>query len=156
MAVAYFGIGSNVGDKRHNLDEAVRRLREESGIKVRKISGFYLTEPVGGPPQDDYLNGVLEIETGLSPEECLDRIKDIEKEMGREPSGKDHPRVIDIDILLFEDWVVESDRLIIPHPEMHRRDFVLRGLNEIAPDAYHPGLRKTIAELQGRDSLDIS
>jgi 2-amino-4-hydroxy-6-hydroxymethyldihydropteridine diphosphokinase len=122
-------------------------LRGTIGVKVGAISEFYDTKAVGGPPQPDYLNGVLEAETDLSPEECLRSLKKIENEMGRATAERDHPRIIDIDILLFDESVINTSNLDIPHPRMHERHFVLRGLSEIAPDVVHPLTGKTAREL---------
>jgi 2-amino-4-hydroxy-6-hydroxymethyldihydropteridine diphosphokinase len=147
MSAVYIGIGSNVGDKKDNLEEAVRRLEATGRFSVLKRSSFYRTSPAGGPPQEDYLNGVLKTETDLSPGECLDLFKGIEEDMGRTPAGRDHPRVIDLDMLLYDDLVIETDELTVPHPRMDERYFVLRGFNEIAPEAVHPVRKKTVEEL---------
>ena len=108
MVRAYLGIGSNIGDKQGNCEKAVELLREEKGIEVTSRSSFYQTRPVGGPPQEDFINGTVEIETSLSPEELLEALKDMEKRMGRGPAGKDHPRIIDLDILLYGALVARS------------------------------------------------
>ncbi len=147
MATAYLCIGSNVGDKRSNCEEAVRRLQAAGDIKVRARSGLYRTEPVGGPPQEEYLNGALGIETTLSPGDLLRVLKDIEKDMGRRETKKNHPRIIDIDILFYDDLVMNSEGLTIPHPRVHERYFALKGLAEIAPFASHPVVGKTVSEL---------
>ncbi|MGB2630852.1 MAG: 2-amino-4-hydroxy-6-hydroxymethyldihydropteridine diphosphokinase [Candidatus Omnitrophota bacterium] len=147
MAIIFAGIGSNIGDKKANLDEAIKRLEEEEEIRITAKSSFYETRPVGGPRQEDYLNGVIKIETSLSPESCLVVFKAIEKDMGRVPAGRSHPRAIDLDILFYEDLVMETGELAIPHPRLQERYFVLRGLAEIAPDAVHPVLGKTVREL---------
>jgi len=147
MAIVFLGIGSNIGDKKKNCEKAIDHLNKAEGIEVISRSSLYPTRPVGGPPQEDYLNGVVEIRTTLDPLKCLRAVKKIERELGREPAGKDHPRVIDIDILLFDGMVMDTDDLIIPHPRMHERAFVLRGLAEIAPDVVHPVIRKTAREL---------
>jgi dihydroneopterin aldolase/2-amino-4-hydroxy-6-hydroxymethyldihydropteridine diphosphokinase len=106
-----------------------------------------LTKPAGGPPQDDYLNGVLSIKTGLAPEELLCILKVIERDMGRKTAYRDHPRVIDLDILLYDDAVIRTETLIVPHPRMHERRFVLKGLTELAPDLMHPVMGKTVGEM---------
>ena len=148
MATVYLGIGSNIGDKRSNLEEAVRRVGEVPSTRVEKSSEFYGTLPVGGPPQAPYLNGVLKVSTLLPPETFLDEVKRLEKDMGRQPSeGKDHPRVIDLDILLYDDLVLNTEKLSVPHPRMQERAFVLRGLAEIAPGAVHPVSGRTAEEL---------
>jgi len=147
MATIYLGIGSNIGDKEANCLEVIERLNKIKDVKVVRRSAFYKTKPVGGPPQDDYLNGVVEISTDLTPRNCLDVVKGIENDMGRMPRGKDHPREIDIDILFYDNSVERSEYLEIPHPRMHKREFVLRGMNELVPDLVHPVLKKTIGEL---------
>ncbi|MFH1552319.1 MAG: 2-amino-4-hydroxy-6-hydroxymethyldihydropteridine diphosphokinase [Candidatus Omnitrophota bacterium] len=148
MSIAYLSLGSNIGKKEANCEEAVRRLQATDGIEIKKRSQVYLTSPIGGPPQTDYLNGVLKIDTVLPPENLLEILKGVEKDMGRKtPAGRDYPRVIDIDILLYDDIVVETDALTIPHLRMHERYFVLRGLCEIDSDLMHPVLGKTVEEL---------
>jgi len=123
-------------------------LQSAGEIVITARSEFYITAPVGGPPQDDYLNGVIEAETDVPPERILEIVKETERDMGREPSeAKNMPRVIDVDILIYGDVVMESDGLIIPHPRMHERYFVLRGLAEIAPGVVHPVLNRTAEEL---------
>jgi len=147
MSIAYLGIGSNIGDREKNCADAVLCLEEKDEIEVTARSEFYLTRSVGGPQQEDYLNGVLKIKTLSSPEELLCILKEIENAMGRVPAGQDHPRVIDIDVLFYDDVVMSTDDLIIPHPRMHERYFVLRGLAELAPDTVHPVLGRTVDEL---------
>ena len=147
MHRVYVGIGSNIGDRQKNLGEAVSRLGSEQSVKLVTQSSFYETHPVGGPPQEDYLNGVLEAETSLSPEDLLVFFKRIEQDMGRVPAGRNEPRVIDLDILLYDNEVLKKDKIEIPHPRMHERSFVLKPLAEIAPEAVHPVFKKTIQEL---------
>ena len=155
MAIAYLGIGSNIGNKRSNCNEALSRLQAAEGIRIIASSSLYETRPVGGPPQENYLNGVLKIETKIPPEKFFDTLKDIEKGMGRvRAAGRDHPRVIDIDILLYDNAILKTDKLIIPHPRMHERYFVLRGLAEIAPGLAHPVLGKTVEELYNASHYD--
>jgi len=147
MSVVYLGVGSNIGDKEANCREALKRLEDIGDTRVTKVSALYPTKAVGGPPQEDYINGVARLETDMTPEKCLDALKSIEDGMGREPADKDHPRLIDLDILLYDDLVLSTDKLKIPHPRMHRRYFVLRGLAEIAPFVMHPLTGKTAEEL---------
>ncbi len=148
MATVYMGIGSNLGSRRDNCLESLRRINALAGVEVRECSSFYETIPVGGPPQPVYLNGVARIETDIAPFALLKSFKEIEKEMGREDTGsKNQPRVIDLDILLYGDLVIKSREITVPHPEMHRRYFVLKGLAEISPDVTHPVIKKTALEL---------
>ena len=147
MAIVYLGIGSNIGNRKKNCELAVERISSVSGISMLKRSSFYETEPVGGPPQRKYLNGVVKIRTELSPVRCLEIFKDIEKEMGRKSSGRNYPRIIDIDILLYGARKIRAKNITVPHPRMHERYFVLKGLKEIAPGVRHPGLKRTVRSL---------
>jgi 2-amino-4-hydroxy-6-hydroxymethyldihydropteridine diphosphokinase len=146
MSTVYIGIGSNLGDREKNCIRALELL-ERKGIPVKKRSSLYETEPWGAKDQPLFINMAVEIETALSPPELLNMIKETEKEIGRKPSSRWGPRIIDLDILLFNSTVVEDDSIRIPHPLMHERDFVLKPLSEIAPDAEHPLLHKSIREL---------
>lgn len=153
MAIVYLGIGSNTGQRQANFEEAIKQLRLAEGIKVITKSQFYTTEPVGGPQQEDYLNGVLKINTEIPPERVLTILKAIEKNMGRKATSiRNYPRVIDLDILLYDSVVMETNELTIPHPELSQRHFVLRGLCEIAPDLVHPVLGKTVEQLYACDN----
>ena len=142
MAIVYLGIGSNMGNRLHNIKEAIRLLQQNS-IKLLKQSTIIETDPVGGPPQDKYLNGVLKIETTLEASELLKTLKNIESTLGRIKTVKDGPRPIDIDILIYDNLKLSTPELIIPHPEMLKRDFVLIPLKEIEP--------KLVAELTHAD-----
>jgi 2-amino-4-hydroxy-6-hydroxymethyldihydropteridine diphosphokinase len=147
MMQAYIGIGTNIGDKKENCNKAIRGLNDTEGIEVIKVSALYITDPVGGPTQEDYLNGVLQIDTIFSPGELLINLKRIENEMGRDETPRNYPRIIDLDILTYGDTVLKEKDLVIPHPRMHERTFVLQGFNEIGPDVVHPVLGKTIESL---------
>lgn len=137
-----------MGDRRANCEEAIDRLGRADGIDVAAVSSLYETVPEGGPPQRDYLNGVAGVYTALPPRDLLEKVLDIEKAMGRKArKGRDLPRIIDLDILLYGDLVTGEADLVIPHPRMHRRSFVLRGLAEIAPDVIHPVSGKSVSEL---------
>ena len=143
----YLGLGSNLGDKKEYLETAVKELEKDSRIIVKKISSFIETEPVGPVEQPDFLNGVIEIETTLEPDELLFVINNIEQSAGRERLVHWGPRTLDIDILFFDDMVINTSSLTIPHPEMQNREFVLEPMAEIAPYIYHPTLRKNVKQL---------
>lgn len=155
------GLGSNVGDRMALLDEAVRRLRAYWGIEVQKESPVYETKPVGGPPQGNYLNRAVLIETAMAPEEVLSRVLEIEREMGRERREELRwgPRTIDIDLLWVEGVVVSSEELQVPHPRLGGRAFALRPLVDIAPDAFDPATGRAYAdmlkELPGEEMLGM-
>ena len=148
MSRVFIGIGSNQGDRLERISSAVRRLSEIPGVTLRQMAPICETHPVGGPPQPDFLNTVLELDTTLAPEELLGRLKGIEAALGRRPLAQRWgPRVIDLDVLMYDDRVVASAQLTIPHAQMHQRRFVLEPFAQLAPDVVHPVLRKTIAEL---------
>lgn len=144
---AYLGLGSNLGDKKGYLDQAVKSLDETRGCSVSKVSSYIVTEPYGGVEQDDFLNACLILRTLLSPQQLLDRLHEIEQAAHRERIVRWGPRTLDLDILMYDDMVMESENLIIPHVEMHLREFVLKPLAEIAPYKRHPVYQKTIAQL---------
>src|SRR5262245_41449842 len=136
MTTAYIGLGSNLGDRQGYLDRAIQALQNHADIEVTQISSYYETEPIGGPPdQPDLLNPLIETETNLSPQELLDALRDIERDLGRVRRERYGPRTIDLDLLLYGDQVLNQPDLTIPHPRMHERGFVLEPLTEIAPQA---------------------
>ncbi|MDE6568526.1 MAG: 2-amino-4-hydroxy-6-hydroxymethyldihydropteridine diphosphokinase [Lachnospiraceae bacterium] len=143
----YLGIGSNLGEKQANLDRAVELLREHPYNRNLVVSQYIVTEPVGGVEQDDFLNGALGMETLQTPEELLAEIGEIEQDLKRVRQVHWGPRTIDVDILLYDEELLHTDTLTIPHPEMHKRNFVLQPLAEIAPYAVHPVYRHTVNEL---------
>jgi 2-amino-4-hydroxy-6-hydroxymethyldihydropteridine diphosphokinase len=145
MARAYLSIGSNLGGRAENCIIAVARLAHKE--KILKVSDIYETEPWGRTDQPEFMNVAVEIETRLDPHELLEACKRIEEMMGREPGERWGPRVIDLDVLLYEDRVIKDEDLILPHPRMHERRFVLQPLADIAPQVRHPVLKKTAAEL---------
>jgi len=142
----YLSLGSNVGDRAENLSHAIEALAKR-GVRVVKRSSFYETEPLEIRDQAWFLNCAVEAETALGPRELLGALLAIENEMGRHRGVKYGPRNIDIDILLFGDSIVDTLELAIPHPRMADRRFVLVPMNEIAPNARHPKLNKTMSEL---------
>ena len=144
----YLSIGSNLGNKEENLRQAIRLLEEDEETAVVRQSSFIETEPVGYTEQDNFLNAALEIQTLRSPEQLLDLIGTIERALKRERLVHWGPRTIDLDILLFNDEIIQTDRLTIPHIEMANRMFVLEPLCEIAPYVVHPVLHKTVLEMR--------
>ncbi len=144
---AYIGLGSNMGDKKGYLDQAVKALDEIRGCRVEKVSSYLVTEPYGGVEQDDFLNACLILKTFLPPRELLERLHEIEQAAHRERVIHWGPRTLDLDILLYDDEILETEDLVIPHVEMHLREFVLKPLSEIAPNKRHPIFQKTIAQL---------
>jgi 2-amino-4-hydroxy-6-hydroxymethyldihydropteridine diphosphokinase len=153
--VGYLGLGSNVGDRRGHLEDAVASLPRH-GVEVLASSSVYETEPVGLVlDQREFLNACVRIDTALGPEELLDACKAVERELGREPAGMRHgPRPIDVDLLLFGDTVYRSERLRLPHEQVTSRRFVLVPLLELDPDLSAPdGTRLTdaLAALEGQD-----
>lgn len=147
MPIVYVGLGSNLNDKIKNLNEAIDLIAENSRINVLGRSSIYQTEPVGIKEQPYFLNMVLEIETALSPFELLDFLQGVERTMARKKEIRWGPRNIDLDLLLYEDEVINSEKLILPHPRMHLRKFVLMPLAEVARDKIHPVYKKTITNL---------
>lgn len=152
MAIVYLGLGTNIGNRRGNLVKAAALLAERVG-DILALSGFMETEPWGFESENLFLNAALKMETTLAPEELLSATQAIEREMGREKKsdGAYHDRVIDIDILLYDNRVIEQPGLIVPHPLMRERLFVMAPLAEIAPFERHPLLGQTFMELA--DSL---
>ncbi|MGI4720638.1 MAG: 2-amino-4-hydroxy-6-hydroxymethyldihydropteridine diphosphokinase [Janthinobacterium lividum] len=137
--IAYIGIGANLGDAQANVLDAVRRLALLDGTMVVETSGLYRTAPVdsSGP---DYINAVACIDTAFDPFELLAALQDIEQAHGRERPYRNAPRTLDLDLLLYGDQIIASDSLVVPHPRMHERGFVLAPLAEVAPDLVIPGV----------------
>ncbi len=150
MARVFIGIGSNVGDRHEYVRLAQRGLGEMPGTRVKALSRIYETQSVGPIPQGEYLNAVAELETPLDPYDLLDGLEAIERETGRVPRDervKWGPRTLDLDVLLYGNRVISSDELIVPHPLMHERWFVLKPLADIDPAVVHPLLEMTVGQL---------
>lgn len=148
--LAYIGFGSNVGDRLAHIRKALYTLSETEGIILQEVSSVYKTEPVGYEAQTQFLNGVAAIRTTLSPLSLLQTLKDIETAVGRKHRIRWGPREIDLDILIYADVCLQTDQLVIPHPEMHLRGFVLVPFVEIAPHLVHPILQETLLTLCNR------
>ncbi|NQY73873.1 MAG: 2-amino-4-hydroxy-6-hydroxymethyldihydropteridine diphosphokinase [Candidatus Margulisbacteria bacterium] len=143
----YIGLGSNIGDRTHFINEAIDLLSKHDSITVLKISKFYETKPENNRPAPDYINAALEIECGLNPKELLRETQNIERELGRTSKGTYEPRTIDIDILFYGVDIVCVEGLTIPHPFVHERSFVLKPLVDIASRFVHPVLEKDVQTL---------
>ena len=149
MAEVYLGLGTNLGDKEANLDMAMEEIRKRVG-EILSLSAYYITEPWGFDSKNAFLNAVCKISTSLSPLDVLLTTQSIEKDLGRmkkSVNGQYSDRPIDIDILLYDDIVLDSPNLTIPHPLMHQRTFVMEPLSEIAPELVHPVLHKCMKEI---------
>ena len=148
-ATAYIALGANLGDREGQIRTALALLPAR-GVKVVAVSKLIETEPVGGPPgQGPYLNGAAAVETSLAPRALLDVLLAIERQLGRVRASGERfgPRTLDLDLLLYGEQVIREEGLLLPHPRMHQRAFVLKPLAEIAPRARHPVLKRTVAEL---------
>src|SRR5262249_5301770 len=139
MITAYIALGSNLGDRSDYLERALTVLRQSEGVQVTRVSPIYETRPVGGPPgQGAYLNAVAELRTERTAHDLLDVLLAIEQRLGRVRQERDGPRTIDLDLLLYGDLVHADEQLIVPHPRLHERLFVLQPLAQIAPGLVHP------------------
>lgn len=145
---AYLGVGSNMGDKRQHIQGAVEALEAHPAIVLRRVSELIVTEPYGGVEQEDFLNGVVEIETLLPPLELLDVLHETEAAAGRVRELRWGPRTLDLDIIFYDRLVYEDETLVIPHQDMENRSFVLEPLSMLAPNYRHPVLGKTVSQLR--------
>lgn len=149
----YIALGGNLGDRRANLKEALERLRAGGRLHLTRFSSLYETEPVGYQDQPRFLNMVAEARTSFTPLELLDYVKHIEVEMGRQPNFRNGPRPIDLDLLFYDNLILDEERLQLPHPRMRGRGFVFAPLAELVPGLLHPVFTKTVAELL--DEIDL-
>jgi 2-amino-4-hydroxy-6-hydroxymethyldihydropteridine diphosphokinase len=150
----FVGLGSNLGERQLFLNRAVSDLQKVAGVRLVWTSSVYETDPWGKTDQPRFLNAVAEIETTLSPRELFDELKGIESQLGRTPAEKWEPRIIDLDILIYDGLVSRDPHVSVPHPELESRKFVLVPLREIAPDLIHPVNGLTVTEMAAacRDS----
>lgn len=147
MARSYIGIGSNLGEPLLNCWRAIQLLAQEEELEVVKRSSLYKTEPLGYTNQPWFINGVVELKGPLSPGELLKRLQAIETLLGRQREMRWGPRTLDLDLLSYEDWILQEEDLVIPHPRIGERRFVLVPLGEIAPGWQHPQSNRTVQEL---------
>jgi 2-amino-4-hydroxy-6-hydroxymethyldihydropteridine diphosphokinase len=150
----FLGLGSNLGDRIKNLNRAIKLIDEKCG-KVLSQSSFYETQPWGKTNQPDFINAAVLLESKLNAREVLKEIKNIELQLGRKRFEKWGERMIDIDILFFNDLIVEEEDLIIPHPFIQKRNFVLEPLAEIKPDFVHPVFKKSVSQLLSESKDDL-
>jgi len=153
MERAFIGLGSNLGDRKKNIENSVDLLVGTKKANLLKRAAYYETEPIG-PNQPWFINTAIKIETSLSPEALLNRCKEVERRIGRFDTTHWGPRLVDLDLLLFGDRVLSSEKLDIPHPQMETREFVLRPLIELEPELIHPELDIPLKELLTKTEED--
>ena len=141
----FIGLGSNLGNKEENIIKAIDLIRKR--FKILNVSSLYETEPIGYKQQDWFLNCAMKINTNLKPQELLIFLQSIEKKLGRIRTIKDGPRTIDLDILFYNNKIINENNLIVPHSRLHERLFVLEPLKEICPNFVHPVLKKSVEEI---------
>jgi 2-amino-4-hydroxy-6-hydroxymethyldihydropteridine diphosphokinase len=159
LHIAYISVGSNIGDKLANCQEGIRALAETVHSKILAQSNFYTTEPVDYEDQDWFINAMVKLETAQDPFQLLDQIESIQHAAGRKINPiRFGPRVLDLDIILYNDIIINSKRLVIPHPRMHKRRFVLKPICDINPTVIHPVLKKEmrfLLERLGHDTQKV-
>ena len=160
--IAYIGVGSNIGDKAHRCEQGIAEILKVDRTTLLARSSLYKTQPVGHLPQDWFVNGVIKIETDLEALDLLRSMKEIENRLGRRKTFHWGPRTLDLDLLLFDDQIIDTEDLSVPHPRIQERQFVLIPLAEIDHHLIHPVLKKSVQELldnfkqdQGVQKLDI-
>ena len=147
MARVFVAVGSNLGNREKTLRQGQLKLSQVQGIRFVRASSVFETDPVGGESHDKYLNAVWEIETELSPRSLLEKLLSVEQNFGRKRTVRNAPRTLDLDILFYDQRIIEEPGLSIPHPRLQERTFVLEPLQELAPEWKHPKLKKTVQEL---------
>lgn len=153
---AYIAVGSNMGDSRRHIAKALGQLEKHKDIQVTKVSGLLETLPYGGVEQENFVNGMFEIRTLLTPEELLRELHKIEASEGRERKIHWGPRTLDLDIIFYDDLIYSSEDLVIPHVDMENRYFVLKPLSELAPNFRHPITHKTVAQMLAELPVDLT
>ena len=143
----YLGLGSNLGDKLQFITKAIDQISKLENVEIKRTSSMIETKPYGKTDQPDFINCVIELDTDLLPEELLKKCLYIENQLGRIRNEKWGPRTIDIDMLFYEDEIIDTELLVLPHPQLHKREFVLISLNELCPDIVHPKLNKKIRDI---------
>ena len=161
--IAYIGVGSNIGDKAHRCEQGIAEILRVGRTKLLAKSSLYKTQPLGHLSQDWFVNGVIKIETDLEAPVLFRSMKEIETQLGRHKTFRWGPRTLDLDLLLFDDQIIDTEGLCVPHPRIQERQFILIPLAEIDRHLIHPVLRKSVQELlenlkqdQGVEKLDIS
>ncbi|MCB9799549.1 MAG: 2-amino-4-hydroxy-6-hydroxymethyldihydropteridine diphosphokinase [Candidatus Omnitrophica bacterium] len=147
MSIAYIAFGSNLGDRLRNIQAAAGMLNALEKVCIIKQSEIYETEPLGGPQQGLYLNGVWQVDVQLNAQDLMSALLQIEKKLGRVRMGMNAPRTIDLDILFYDEQVIQMPGLWIPHPRAHERWFVLKPMSDLCPQFRHPVMHQTVAEL---------
>jgi len=143
----YLGLGSNLGNKHNYITKAIKFISKLENVEITKTSSRIETAPYGKTDQPDFINCVIELETDLLPEVLLKKCLYIENQLGRIRNEKWGPRTIDIDLLFYEDKIINTELLVLPHPQLHKREFVLNSLNELCPNLIHPILNKKIKDI---------